>query len=189
MEANPNAQALRSAVTDRLYWLRQEIQDSSGPLTLLDRLVAAEPKWPNYSQRASVHFKLEHWEQAARDELEAARLAGDRYWLSDSPSPGWTLGARLVLVPGRPREQYELALRWVEARSRAGVDENTPGNGGFRPNRTLTIGLAQFRLVLHPLLVFGYNRFSVVRASSILNCQSTPRCLAVVLSAQMPISD
>src|SRR5437870_3175798 len=45
------------------------------------------------------------------------------------------------------------------------------------------------RLVPHPLLILGYSRFNFVRASSILNCQSTPRCLALVLSAQLPISD
>ena len=45
------------------------------------------------------------------------------------------------------------------------------------------------RLVPHPLLILGYSRFNFVRASSILNCQSTPRCLALVLSAQIPISD
>ncbi len=44
-------------------------------------------------------------------------------------------------------------------------------------------------LVPHPLLILGYSRFNFVRASSILNCQSTPRCLALVLSAQIPISD
>ena len=44
-------------------------------------------------------------------------------------------------------------------------------------------------LVPHPLLILGYSRFNFVRASSILHCQSTPRCLALVLSAQIPISD
>jgi len=43
-------------------------------------------------------------------------------------------------------------------------------------------------LVPHPLLILGYSRFNFVRASSILHCQSTPRCLALVLSAQIPIS-
>ena len=43
-------------------------------------------------------------------------------------------------------------------------------------------------LVPHPLLIFGYSRFNFVRASSILNCQSTARCLALVFSAQIPIS-
>src|SRR5215475_3252163 len=44
-------------------------------------------------------------------------------------------------------------------------------------------------VVPHPLLILGYSRFNFVRASSISNCQSTPRCLALVLSAQLPISD
>jgi hypothetical protein len=43
-------------------------------------------------------------------------------------------------------------------------------------------------LVPHPLLICGYNRFNFVRASSILNCQSTARCLALVFSAQIAIS-
>ena len=49
-------------------------------------------------------------------------------------------------------------------------------------------GTATSLLVPHPLLILGYSRFNFVRASSILNCQSTPRCLALVLSAQIPIS-
>src|SRR5262249_50062197 len=53
-------------------------------------------------------------------------------------------------------------------------------------NRELGLELP---LVPHPLLILGYSRFNFVRASSILNCQSTPRCLALVLSAQSPISD
>src|SRR3954447_16784981 len=50
-------------------------------------------------------------------------------------------------------------------------------------------GNGSWALVRYPHLIFGYSRFSFVRASSILNCQSTPRCLAFVLSAQIPISD
>ena len=45
------------------------------------------------------------------------------------------------------------------------------------------------RLVPLQVLILGYKRLSFWRASSILNCQSTPRCLAFVLSDQMPISD
>ena len=39
------------------------------------------------------------------------------------------------------------------------------------------------------LLILGYSRFNFVRASSILNCQLTPRCLALVFCGQIPISD
>jgi hypothetical protein len=101
-----------------LYWLRQEIQGSSAPLALLDRLVAAEPTWPNYAQRAAAHEKEQHWDLAMRDELEAARLAGDRFWLGGSQikgdavtNKGDELAFRVVQRPDRPREQYELVLR------------------------------------------------------------------------------
>ncbi len=100
LDANPNAQVLRSAVTDRLYWLRKEIEKLDAPLSvlveppaeklapilaLLDRLVAAEPKWPNYGKRADIHFRLKQWDETARDDLEAARLAGERYWREANP--------------------------------------------------------------------------------------------------------
>jgi hypothetical protein len=153
LDANPDAEVLRSATTDRLYWLRQEIEGTSAPLPLLDRLVAAEPTWTNYDRRAQVHIGLEQWYQAILDELEAARLAGDRYWRY-GPA-GWMLGARIVQIPGRPHEQYELALRWAEARNRAGVSE-VGGGGLLLPSsrvavssmmgRTSMIGLAQYRL-------------------------------------------
>lgn len=142
LDANPNSQSLRSAVTDSLYWLRQEIKDSSAPLPLLDRLVAAEPNWPNYSQRSAAHANLGHWDLAIRDELEAGRLAGNRYWLRHSD---WTLGGRLVQAPGHPREHYELALRWTEARIRAGInDERALFLVGYAEK--VTNGLALFRL-------------------------------------------
>lgn len=45
------------------------------------------------------------------------------------------------------------------------------------------------RLVRLQVLILGYSRFSFRRASSILNCQSTPRCFAVVFFDHVPISD
>ncbi len=123
LETIPNAQILRSAVTDRLYWLRREIEGSSDPIPLLDRLVVAEPTWPNFKRRADWHGYQKHWDLAVRDQLEAARMAGGRYWHYGSRHEYWELGAKLVETPGRPLEQYELALRWAEATSRAGVDE------------------------------------------------------------------
>jgi hypothetical protein len=76
LDANPDASVLRAATTDRLYWLREEIKQSKSSLPLYDRLIAAEPTWQNYSGRAKAHFDAEHWDLAARDELEAARLRG-----------------------------------------------------------------------------------------------------------------
>ncbi len=154
LDADPNAQSLRAAVTDNLYWLRQEIKYSPAPLPLLDRLIALEPTWPNYRERAAAHAKLEHWDLAMRDELEAAQLTGERYWREGSPFSDWMLGARMVQTPGRPREQYELALRWGEARIRAGIDLGGQRGGVVltgKPNqpfvrRTFSPALVQFRL-------------------------------------------
>ena len=118
LDKTANAQVLRTAVNDRLYWLRQELVGASAPLKLplLDRLVAAEPTWTNYDQRAQVHFGRGQWYEAIRDELEAARLLGDRYRRNRDNTPtARMLFDGLALAPGRPREQYELALRWVEA--------------------------------------------------------------------------
>jgi len=77
----------------------------------------------------------------------------------------WIVGGKLCLL----LNQWGLVVAWECAT--ANVPDNT------------------FQwLVPHPLLILGYSRFNFVRASSILNCQSTPRCLALVLSAQIPIS-
>ena len=47
--------------------------------------------------------------------------------------------ARTLVRPwGLPREQYEIALRWAEARSRAGV--------GNEADRSIVIALALYRL-------------------------------------------
>jgi len=167
LDANPNAQSLRAAVSDPLYWLRQEIEDSESRnqpgylIRLLDRLIAAEPTWPNYNQRAAAHAEQEHWDLAIQDDFEAARLAGERYWLGGKPLPGaplnvrigdvaswsWQVAARSVQAPGRPQEQYERALRWVKARTRAGVDDLKPVDlNHYRPRRTVIAGLALFHL-------------------------------------------
>jgi hypothetical protein len=145
LDANPNAQSLRTAVSDPMYWLRQEIKDSSAPLALLGRLVAAEPTWPNYAQRAAVEEKERHWDLAIRDELEAARLAGERYWLGGSQINGYDLAFRAVQAPDRPREQYERARHWAEARTRAGVSYEQENLDGDR-RRYLLAGLLLFRL-------------------------------------------
>ncbi len=153
LDASPNAQSLRAAVSDPLYWLRQEIMELEprqpivSPLPLLDRLVAAEPTWPNYSQRAAARARQEHWDLAIQDEFEAARLAGERYWLGGTTFPDWQVGARSVQTPGRPQEQYERALRWVEARTRAGVDDlHVLVLDRYSPRRTVIAGIALFRL-------------------------------------------
>ena len=47
LDANPNAQVLRSAVTDRLYWLRKEIEKLDAALPVLraaSREVSRNPR-------------------------------------------------------------------------------------------------------------------------------------------------
>ncbi len=157
LEQNPQAQSLRLAVADRLYWLRREIAAEPTDILLRDRLIAAEPTWVHYAERAGVHAQLKHWDLAIRDELEAARLAGENYWVGGSGlSPDWKVAFNSVQVPGRPPKQYERALRWVEARTRAGVADQQPmdsiavafsGNDDqFRPRRSIIAGLGLLRL-------------------------------------------
>ncbi len=144
LDANPEAQSLRSAATDPLYWLREEIKvkDTPSALPLLDRLIASEQTWLHYSQRAAAHADLGHLDLAIQDELEAARLAGERYWLGGS-SPFydrfWPLAVGTFQTPGRPQVRYERAWRWLEANRRAGADAYQQ----FPPN---VVGLALLRL-------------------------------------------
>jgi serine/threonine protein kinase len=150
LASRPDARSLRSAVTDHLYWLRREIKDTLPVnLSLYDRLIAAEPTWPNYVQRADANAKLQHWDQAIRDELEATRLAGERYWLRELPPDWWQRGAQLVKAPDRPREHYELVLRWAEAALREGVGGEPVWDEKLQTNvlgGTVIVGFAQYRL-------------------------------------------
>jgi hypothetical protein len=149
LDANPKAQSLRPAVTDPLYWLRQEIKDYSPGrqhLALLDRLVAAEPTWPHYSERAEAQLWEKNWVQAMRDDLEGARLTSECYWLQGRHLD-WEVGLNIVDAPGRPQEEYQLALRWAQARCRAGATGNVLDLGAGRLSmRSLTMALALIRV-------------------------------------------
>ncbi len=152
LESDANAQILRSAATDRLYWLREEIRvaKKDKQLPLCDRLVVAEPTWVNFGQRAKAHADLQHWDLAIRDELEAARLAGERYWAHGSLFDDLMLADHIVHMKSHPRDHYELALQWLTARHLAGVGESklTPVSSPARSRSTYLTGLAQYRLGL-----------------------------------------
>jgi hypothetical protein len=95
----------------------------------------------------AAHAKLEHWDLAIQDDFEAARLAGERYWLGGTPFSDWQVGARSVQAPDHPQEQYERALRWVEARTRAGIEDKAALDLlTYLPRRAVISGLALFRL-------------------------------------------
>ncbi len=120
-----------AVATDSLYWVRQAIKENgagldrswnswwSGMSALHDRLVAAEPSWPNYARRALHHFSnyntTGNYVQGVRDQLEAARLAGLVFWKMEwESSEGWGWPFRIALQPGQPASDYELILRWAE---------------------------------------------------------------------------
>jgi tetratricopeptide (TPR) repeat protein len=114
--------------TDPNYWLREEV-DSAKNLTdqteaqrqrwllLADRLIGTEPTWTAYNERAKMYRALQRPLEALRDELAAARLGGDYYWLICVPSDAAAL--ELANSKGRPAADYELALEWWRERARA----------------------------------------------------------------------
>ncbi len=117
----------RPVIHDLQFWLRQEIkatQDNEPKLSLLDRLIVAEPTWENYAERASNRLHPKQHHLAIQDAFEATRLAGvliDPFGQKPSQRPSWSIG----LQPGLPREHYEIALRWEEARQTAGIEDNS----------------------------------------------------------------
>jgi serine/threonine protein kinase/WD40 repeat protein/tetratricopeptide (TPR) repeat protein len=107
---------------DPLYWAKSSLAPSipnntrGDPISLLDRLVAAEPTWKLYDRRAGNHFGNGHIDLGFADEQEAARLAGKRYWWDH----GCQWCAYLVKSPGKPVGDYRLAVKSLEA-SRAAL--------------------------------------------------------------------
>lgn len=101
--------------TDRPYWLRTEVS-AGGHLpdeeaTLLDRLVEAEPTWGNYLRRG-LFLSDPHRHRrgaAARDFLEAGRLAGPRFWLREAGSANALAGGIARELNLQP-DDYEAAL-------------------------------------------------------------------------------
>jgi tetratricopeptide (TPR) repeat protein len=114
---------LSPVACDTLFWLREEIAASGNDfgtippksLPLLDRLVASEPTWENYTTRANCRNSAGQYYLAIQDALEANRLAGV---LIDPFSSQWNWYTGLQ--SGLNREHYELALRWEEAWRAAG---------------------------------------------------------------------
>jgi tetratricopeptide (TPR) repeat protein len=126
--------------THRNYWLREEVDaapDLAGLneeqrqkwLSLGDRLIGIEPTWKTYQRRAQMHRQVDHPLDALRDELAAARLGGDYFWLSYAPTPD--PATDIANSKRRSAADYELALEWCDERCR--VIPAGKENGLLRP--------------------------------------------------------
>jgi tetratricopeptide (TPR) repeat protein len=126
--------------THRNYWLREEVDaapDLAGLneeqrqkwLSLGDRLIGIEPTWKTYQRRAQMHRQVDHPLDALRDELAAARLGGDYFWLSYAATPD--PATEIANSKRRPAADYELALEWCDERCR--VIPAGKENGLLRP--------------------------------------------------------
>jgi tetratricopeptide (TPR) repeat protein len=97
---------LTAVAHDRRHWIRRELIESVANnlpaerlILLLDRVIAADPHWWDYSQRAMSHIKLEHYTEAAADLATAARLEGDWFWaFAPEVLPTETMDRLLVSV-------------------------------------------------------------------------------------------
>ena len=101
-------------VNDRLYWLRNECRRNAA---LLDRLIAEEPVFRNYIDRAEHRRTLGDIVGSLNDQLEARSIAGPAAWRSISGSSA----IEMAFQPGRPRSDYELLLQWLDRRRADGV--------------------------------------------------------------------
>jgi tetratricopeptide (TPR) repeat protein len=91
------------------------IELRSKKVKLYDRLVTLDPSWESYYGLAQALCSVGRYPESIRDALEAGRRA--RIWVDpfSQIQPGWGIAERRDL----PKEQYDLALQWEEARRRA----------------------------------------------------------------------
>jgi serine/threonine protein kinase len=103
---------------DRLYWLRQQARESGDrpeAISLLERLVAAEPTAAHYLRLAEVRFKAGQLEPAIRDVLTAEERVGGRVWGWRSLSD-WRLNLVQVILRRRdlPAAAYQMVERHAD---------------------------------------------------------------------------
>jgi serine/threonine protein kinase/WD40 repeat protein len=141
------------AAADPWLWLRRKLDSAKTDeekLKYLDRLIAVEPTWKNYEQRAQVHYyRFYPWDdskvrrkvpdeaasrkfaaEAARDFLEAGKRAGSGYWHQvryDTEYGPRSWPFRLAAELARPNhvtpDQYDLGLQLAEALHPANPDD------------------------------------------------------------------
>jgi hypothetical protein len=137
---------------DRWHWLRRKLagaKTDAERFKYLDRLIAVEPTWKNYEQRAQVHyFGYYPWDsqeprkvpdeaasrkfaaEAARDLLEAGNRAGPGYWhqfhyYTNNGPENWLfrLAEGLTRPNNATSDQYDLGLQLAEALHTANPDD------------------------------------------------------------------
>jgi len=122
LDGHPPSVPITQVASDPWYWLRRHVDGAKTEeeqIKYLDRLIAVEPTWQNYDRRASAHRSQGHLTEAARDVLEAGKLAGKGYWLQPQGNtiPGLAYGL-IWSEKGRP-EEHQLGLQLADARSAA----------------------------------------------------------------------
>jgi hypothetical protein len=158
---------------DRLYWLRQEIEETSTRLDgsvgkidevqeakvmpLLDRLVVEEPGWQNHLRRGEfARWQGKHG-LASRDLLEAGRLAGPRFWRWMATSARGLAGSAASYADLRP-DDYEAALTLVGKVASETESDETLG--------TLLYRLGRYPEAVQVLSRRDWHRFGTVFAAA-----------------------
>jgi tRNA A-37 threonylcarbamoyl transferase component Bud32 len=109
--------------SDPWYWLRRQADraQSRGPynekIKYLDRLIAVEPTWQNYQERALFH-QGRNSAEAARNFMEAGKHAGAGYW-NDAHHTLVDYAWNLIMPTTSTPEEYQLGLQMAQALSNA----------------------------------------------------------------------
>jgi hypothetical protein len=141
---------------DPWYWLRRKVDGAKTDeekIKYLDRLIAVEPTWQHYEQRAvtvlpdvgALSQPGHERDQAARDFLEAGKRAGGGYWhrfvefwgrRSMPYMPRIQLAVNLIRPATLTPEEYALGVRLAEALSGAMPEDR---------NRRMLLAIARYR--------------------------------------------
>jgi hypothetical protein len=129
LQDHPAPSPISRLAADPWHWLRRKLdaaKTDEDKIKYLDRLIAVEPTWQNYEQRALIHLRNQRRNQTARDFLEAGKRAGRGYWHDvwhwwvPRPPRGLTQFAGSLIRPATlTPQEYALGLRLAEALSGA----------------------------------------------------------------------
>jgi tRNA A-37 threonylcarbamoyl transferase component Bud32 len=127
LDAHSTPPVVSRLAADPWHWLRRQAARASAEnryeeqIKYLDRLIAVEPNWQNYEQRAFAvrdSSRPSLYRDAALDILEAGKRAGGGYWHRDR-FIGRDVADRLLMPATSTPEEYQVGLRLVQAFSDA----------------------------------------------------------------------